>query len=235
MKKNYTVSIEANKIYKQKLIAKIAKIMFLLFLVVFTIFYFLVYVLYSNGNFVVSLDKNIYNNKNIFLSEDGSFENMKLELKAETLDYMDNISINWINQEVDNEANGSHNGTNYIAYTFYVVNGGSEVVNYWYQIAITGTIKNVDEAIRVMVFRNGEKAVYAKKNKTTALAEAGTETFYSDDLVLVKPVEKFEPGEKDKFTIVIWLEGDDPECLDDIIGGELKLQMDISEEHLNDV
>ena len=28
-----------------------------------------------------------------------------------------------------------------------------------------------------------------------------------------------------KYTVVIWLEGDDPECTDDLIGGHLGLQM----------
>ena len=37
--------------------------------------------------------------------------------------------------------------------------------------------------------------------------------------------------ESDRFTVVIYLEGDDPECVDAIIGGELKLKMEIMEEH----
>lgn len=232
MKKDYTVGIEANKIYRQKLVAKVTKITFLLLLVIFSIIYFLVYIIYSNGNFVVSLEKAAYNDKNIFLSKDGSFENMKIELKADTLDFMDNISVNWINKDVDNEGYGSHNGQNYIAYTFYVVNGGSELVNYWYQLDISDTMKNADEAMRVMIYHNGEKTIYAKKNKETGKAEKETEVFYSDSIAVLESVKNFKPEQKDKFTIVIWIEGDDPECLDDIIGGSIKLQMNISEEHI---
>ena len=40
--------------------------------------------------------------------------------------------------------------------------------------------------------------------------------------------EGFEPGDKDKYTIVIWLEGNDPDCIDDIIGGTIKFGMDFS-------
>jgi hypothetical protein len=39
----------------------------------------------------------------------------------------------------------------------------------------------------------------------------------------------FEVGKIDKYTVVIWLEGDDPECIDDILGGEMKLKMTIHE------
>ena len=38
--------------------------------------------------------------------------------------------------------------------------------------------------------------------------------------------EKFKSKDKDKYTVVIWLEGNDPDCVDDIIGGTLKLSMD---------
>ena len=32
----------------------------------------------------------------------------------------------------------------------------------------------------------------------------------------------------DKITVVIWFEGDDPECVDDILEGEIKFSMDIN-------
>ena len=31
-----------------------------------------------------------------------------------------------------------------------------------------------------------------------------------------------------KYTVVIWLEGNDPECLDNILGGEFKIDMSMS-------
>ena len=47
-----------------------------------------------------------------------------------------------------------------------------------------------------------------------------------------KKREGFKPGDIDKFTIVIFIEGDDPDCLDPLIGGEMKMHMDIKEEHI---
>ena len=38
-----------------------------------------------------------------------------------------------------------------------------------------------------------------------------------------------EPGQMDRYTILVWLEGKDPECIDDIIGGEMKMSMVITE------
>ena len=30
-----------------------------------------------------------------------------------------------------------------------------------------------------------------------------------------------------KYTIIVWLEGNDPDCTDDIIGGEFKIDMEM--------
>ena len=45
-------------------------------------------------------------------------------------------------------------------------------------------------------------------------------------------MKDFKSGEIDKFTIVIWVEGDDPECKDNLIGGEMKVHMVITEQHI---
>ena len=153
-------------------------------------------------------------------------------LKATKLEFMDNISVKWLPEDINTRGEGSHNGNNYLAYTFYLENKGSDTINYWYEIFIDDVIKNVDDAIRVMVFRNDDKKIYAKPNKTTGEAENGTEKFYSSSEVLVEGRQEFKPGDIDKFTIVIFLEGDDPDCLDNLIGGEMKMHMDITEEHI---
>ena len=50
---------------------------------------------------------------------------------------------------------------------------------------------------------------------------------------MVKKRENFNPGDTDRYTIVIWIEGDDPECLDNLIGGAIKMHMIITEEPSN--
>ena len=41
----------------------------------------------------------------------------------------------------------------------------------------------------------------------------------------------FLVGNVDKYTIVIWMEGDDPECVDRIIGGSVELSMNIDSDY----
>ena len=227
-----TVNVEAERVYRKKIFSKLVKIAFLLLIIFLSIVYLFLYIVYDGGRFTVSLDRNMSNRKNVFLSEDGKVKSKTRQLSADTIDYMDNISIKWLPENIDTDATGAHNGDNYIAYTFYVVNAGEEKVHYWYEIDIDDTIKNVDEAIRIMVYRNGTPTVYAKRSKVTDKREPGTKKFVSNDIAVLEQRKNLKPGSKDRFTIVIWIEGDDPECQNDLLGGEIKMNMDITEEHI---
>lgn len=227
-----TVNVKAEQVYRKKVFSRLIKIAFLLLIIILSIVYLFLYIVYDGGRFTVSLDRNMSNRKNIFLSEDGKIKSKTRKLSADTIDYMDNISISWLPDNLDTEATGAHNGDNYIAYTFYVVNAGKEKIHYWYEINIDDTIKNVDEAIRIMIYRNGKPTVYAKKNSTTKENEPGTEAFVSNNIAVLEQRKNMKPGKKDRFTIVIWIEGDDPECNNALLGGEIKMHMDIREEHI---
>ena len=232
MMKNNEVEVSAKKIYRQKLFTKIVKIIFLLLLILISILYLALYIVYDGGRFTVTLDRNLRSQKNVFLSETGDKKSNIRKLTAETLEYMDNISIKWLPENLDTEADGSHNGDNYIAYSFYVVNAGKETVHYWYEIDIDDTIKNVDEAIRIMIYQNGKPTVYAKQNKETKKAEPDTKKFVSKSVAVLEQRKNLKPNTKDRYTIVVWIEGDDPECKNDLLGGEIKMHMDITEEHV---
>ena len=226
------VKVTAQKLEKRKKRLKYTKrIVIILFILLLAIFFVLM-VIYKGGSFTVTLDPNFSLKSGLVLFEHLDNPELKNRLYAKEIDFMDNISVNWLPQNINNEAEGAHNGENYIAYTFYVGNQGKETINYWYQINILDVIKNVEEAIRLMIYQNNERIIYAKKNELTGNPEEGTTPFYSDDIAVLKQRKHIKPNETDKYTIVIYLEGDDPECVDAIIGGEIKLKMEITEEHI---
>lgn len=231
MKRDYSVSTTADKIHRKKLFSRISKVILLLLLLLFSVSYSVLYVVYNTSNFSISVDKDMLKSS-IFLTEDGSLENKSRSLSASAAEYMDNISVKWISEDVDTEANGAHNGTNYVAYSFYLVHNGENPINYWYEIDVDDTIKNLDESIRVMIYHNGEKKIYAKPSKKTGDAEKDTVKFYSTDIAVLEERKNFSPGDKDHFTVVIWIEGDDPECKNDLLGGGIKMHMDITEERI---
>ena len=231
MKKDYSVSTTAEKVHKKKIFSKISRITLLLLLLVISSVYLILYVVYNESSFTINVDKDMLKSS-IFLTEDGSLENKTRKLTANAAEYMDNISVKWLSEDIDVEATGSHNGNNYFAYTFYLVHDGENPINYWYEIAIDDIIKNLDKAIRVMVYHNGEKTIYAKANEHTGLPEVGTKKFYSSDIAVLVERKNFSPGDKDRFTIVVWIEGDDPDCNNELLGGGIKMHMDITEERI---
>lgn len=231
MKKDYSVSTTAEKVHKKKIFSKISRITLLLLLLVISSVYLILYVVYNESSFTINVDKDMLKSS-IFLTEDGSLENKTRKLTANAAEYMDNISVKWLSEDIDVEATGSHNGNNYFAYTFYLVHDGENPINYWYEIAIDDIIKNLDKAIRVMVYHNGEKTIYAKANEQTGLPEVGTKKFYSSDIAVLVERKNFSPGDKDRFTIVVWIEGDDPDCNNELLGGGIKMHMDITEERI---
>lgn len=226
------VKLNSDKIKERNKRIRNIKISVLVIILFLIIIYFLLRVVYETGDFTVSLDPNFAKKQGLIMYEHQEEKEDKRILKATKLEFMDNISVKWLPEDINTRGEGSHNGNNYLAYTFYLENKGSDTINYWYEIFIDDVIKNVDDAIRVMVFRNDDKKIYAKPNKTTGEAENGTEKFYSSSEVLVEGRQEFKPGDIDRFTIVIFLEGDDPDCLDNLIGGEMKMHMDITEEHI---
>lgn len=222
---------KAEKMRDEKSRIKLLRKALIVMLVFLIVVYFVLRIVYQTGRFTIVLDTSSDMKGAIVMYANKDEKLTRRTLYADVLDFITNISGEWIPKDIDNEADGPHNGDNYIAYTFYVENRGDEVIHYWYKIVIDDIIKNVDEAIRIAVYLNGNKTVYAKAN-SAGTPERNTEAFESDENVMLVQRKNFASGDVDKFTIVIWVEGDDPDCIDDLIGGEMKMHMDITEEHI---
>ena len=235
------VLLTAEKLHKRKRLIKRAKITSLVILVVLTVLFIVLTLIFKGGKFVIQLDKGATRDSSLVIYDFAEDRDAKRRLYADEMPFMDNISIKWIPKDIDTEKEGSHNGDNYIAYTFYVENIGKEAVDYWYEVVIDDVIKNVDEGIRIMIFLNGNKTIYAKLNADTKEAEPGTTAFYTSDLDLDDYIAVLEerknliPGEPDRITIVVWIEGDDPDTVNALIGGDIKMHMNIREERISNI
>lgn len=227
-----SVKINAKKIKKRNILTKFLFIVFLGLLLLLSITYFIVYIVNQTGNFTIMLDENLQEKKTIVVSPRSDFEVLPTKMVMDSLEYMDNITESWLPDDID-DIEGPHNGNNYMAYTFFVKNIGEEETEYRTTIDILSVIKDVDDAIRVAVYKNGVKTVYAKRRPDTYEPEVGTEPFYKQDQVMNVLHNEFMPGDVDKYTVVIWLEGNDLECIDSILGGEMKMIMTIGEDQEN--
>lgn len=222
----------ADRIRNLQRFKRIVKISFIVLLLFLIILYFLLMSYFQRGTLSIYYDED---NSNIVIYESINDPTYKRRLFADGMRFMTNISIKWLPPNINNEKDGSHNGDNYIAYTFYVENQGNENAEYWYKMVLDDVILNADEAIRVMIYRNDEKVVYAKESHS-GKAEEGTEAFLKDEdgTIILKERTNMAPYDLDKFTIVIWIEGDDPDCTNALIGGEIKMHMVITEDHIKE-
>lgn len=181
------------------------------------------------GNFTINLNRLELYRKGISISDSGDFENATARLTASNVQDATNISIDDIPEDVD-EIEGDHNGKNYMAYTYYLRNAGKEDLGYIATITLDSRAKGAEEAVRVAVWRNGERTVYAEPAKDGG-DEDGCVSFESDTIVCRYEEPEFLVGNVDRYTIVIWMEGDDPECVDSIIGGSVEFSMNIDADY----
>lgn len=222
------IQLTADKLKRKKRNYRIAKGLLAILLIVIIVTYFAFNMLYQGYNFTVSLDANMYYDNNIIIYDDSEYKTYRQQIKVESLERFDNISHKWLPKDID-DYEGSHNGENYLAYSFYIENMGENTVDYYNEIIIDDVIKNVDEAIRIRVYFNGEPTTYAKLS-SRGVPEEGTTAFESKNIVMSSKKENFKPGDKHKYTIVMWIEGSDIECTNNIIGGEFKAHMEFNSE-----
>ena len=224
---------KARKEKKKRARRKVLKVLLAVTILFLINTYIILSIFYRGENFTITLDSEYGRESGLVIYERlDNPEDWRNFLRSANIEFFTDISVDWLPENIDNEGDGSHNGRNYIAYTFYAENRGQDTINYWSTIKIDDVVKNVDEAIRVMVIKNGNKVIYAKNNRETEEPEPGTVPFKKEDTVMLELTENFRVGDRDKYTIVIWLEGDDPECKNDLIGGEIKMHMTLTEEHI---
>jgi len=207
------------------------------------------------GSFTINLTADMQR-AGFILSETSGFEKNGSRLFSDRVEQINNITLEEVVKDVD-EHDGAHNGSQYIAYTFYIKNNGKEPADYKYTLKMVEATMGVDKAVWIMLFEDGHQVIYAAPSSDgdeerlfgyateppfyeTALDQnsqyyerngywgLATTSFVGENIVVQGMVEDVEPGTAHKYTIVVWLEGNDPECTDDIFGGYAKYSMDFS-------
>ncbi len=177
------------------------------------------------GDLVISIG-DLEGGKSLLLSESASFDDAAVKLNGGSVKDVTNITKAWLPKGLDSKKNGQHNGENYLAYTFYLKNTGTEDLKYNTTMTITGVSKSADEAIRIQIYKNGKEATFAKgKYKSRKTAETDATKWVNNDTVIKTTGSGLKTGSVDKFTVVMWIEGNDPECVDAIRGGTIRSQM----------
>ena len=197
----------------------------LIMLTILTSVLYAVSALYNNsGSFTVSVDKMEMTKYGLSLSEHRDMSYASSSLNAKIQEQITNIAGESIPDNVD-DVDGAHNGLHHIAYTFYLQNAGEVEVPCEYQVQMSAISNGLDEAIRLRLYVDGVPTTYAKTKSSGEGPEPNTEPFYSSTVMAKGRIDRLNPGDVRKFTVVIWIEGNDPDCLDSLIGGEMKIDM----------
>ena len=197
-------------------------------LITATALLYMVSVLYKHtGSFTVSMNKFDMQKFALTLSESREMTHPRSQLDARIDEEITNISVRDLPADLD-MIDGEHNGENHVAYTFYLQNAGQQTVDYEYTMFISGVTQRLDSAIRIRLYHNGEPVTYARTRSDGTGPEPDTVEFFSEQIACQKLITDFTPGEIDKFTVVIWIEGDDPDCVNYLIGGKLRVDMSMS-------
>lgn len=215
----------SKEVKKYVILSRILGLLVIILIAIVAIAYAISYFYDKFGSFTVKIDKYDMIQQGLALSETPYYERTESRLSADVVYDMTNISGLDLPENID-MINGSHNGDDYIAYTFYLINGGDDSISYEGEMSIENVTNNLDEAIRVAVYQNGVRTVYGKTKSNGSGMEGDCDAeFLASTVVMRTEKEAFAPRDKDKFTIVIWLEGNDPDCTNDLIGGTIKFGM----------
>ncbi len=229
----------ANEVKKYRLYKRIIPAIMGCLAVLVGIIY-VVAVMYTRfGSFTVSVDKYHMLKYGLALSEHEDFHDATASLNTRCSEVITNIDGHDLDKIPLGGVEGSDNGSNYLCYTFYCKNTGEQNISFDYSINITNMSMGIEKAVRVRLITTRGKeqpnqvdyAWIGVDSNGQPVAEQDpypTESFYSRSVVMLDHCTGFEPGEINKYTVVIWLEGNDPDCVDDIIGGEFKIDMKFS-------
>ena len=166
MAKKDKVEKTVKKELKTKVKRKALKVGVLAVLLFLINIYIILGLLYKAGGFTITLDGQDGKKANLIIYESPTDKSEKAYLKCGDIDFISDISIDWLPSNINDEADGTHHGRDYIAYTFYAENIGDETVNYWVTAQIDDMEYDIDDAIRFVLYKNGERTVYQRPKRT---------------------------------------------------------------------
>ncbi len=203
-----------------------------------TVIVYVVSLLYTRfGSFTISVNKFDKLNYGIALCERQDFINSTPTLECKGAKELTNIDGASLEGKDFGAVEGQDHRANTFVYTFFCKNTGQEVVDYQYSIDIVSMTQDIEKAVRIRLITtldgtDPSSVDYARAAGVDENNQIVPETyprvtvpFVGKSQVCLNSVENFKPGSIMKYTVVMWLEGWDKECVDDVIGGNFKISM----------
>eukprot|EP01156_Anaeramoeba_ignava_P017838 Anaeramoba_ignava/a90141_120.p6 GENE.a90141_120~~a90141_120.p6 ORF type:complete len:240 (-),score=15.41 a90141_120:8614-9333(-) len=191
----------------------------------------------QSGNFVMNVNYDTYA-RGIVIADNRTMTNAGPQLTSDSLSDAKDITYWWLDIETAQETDGNYYDPDfdYLAYTFYIQNQGTETVDITYSLRVTDVYKNLDEAVRIIFIDDGVETIYQKEDEanefgvlpTYPVSISDASLFIDDNTVFRTSIIGFTPNTIKKFTIIIYLEGEDPDTTDDLLGSMIRFRMTFS-------
>ncbi|MCL2630521.1 MAG: hypothetical protein FWD49_03220 [Firmicutes bacterium] len=245
----------AKKHTREKKLIKIVVLCLLLILAITFITYAVSLLNQNMGGLTINLTYRGVDPGGLSLFERRTFINPTSSLTVAPLKHdMTNITYTWFGdslpsiEDIDDidgswhyMASGSKE-VSFLSYTFYVMNSTMESdITYSSSINLLSQAKGVAEAVRIIIVEDElayttpgntrKHTIYGKKAQD-GIGEDGsgldplTDIAFRDGKTIIYDEKTLKPGEAHKYTIILYLEGEDPECINDILGGMIRMSWD---------
>ena len=190
------------------------------------------------GDLLVSVDSKTV--RALSLSENGKFESTDASsfLTAQGIKSIRDSTYFYVPENIT-EGDGLKSDKDenmYFAYSFYLKNVSSVSVGYSATLKLDRCTKGIDKAIRVMILvDDNEPKIFARPKddgSPESLEEDGnankrgytTIPFEGNEIEVVSQ-SVTEVNAIQKYTVVIWIEGWDSDCKDNIVGGNFSASL----------
>lgn len=198
------------------------------------------------GFFRVTLSSELIT-RGFLLSYDESFSDPEPLLDTGRMQEVNAINIQDIQEQIAG-VDGPLALDNLTACSFYVKNGSSQTQSFKWSLNRNRSTRGVDKACWLLFFEDGQAGIYSMPNTadpaeperqeglllTPFRHSLATEQYtqqengawalealpFEDERIIHRGSEmSFAPGEVKRFTVIIWVEGNDPDAVESMLGG----------------
>ena len=209
---------------------------------------FAAFTIYGNkvGNFVINVNRQ--SDVLLSLSDQADLSKQTARLVYGSITDLTDTTYEWLPKNIVSKGFGniSEEHGQYMAYSFYLINHSARAVDVDMVLHLLDTVGEPMGMLRIMMIED-ERGTFDEGNHIYAMEETSearkaamedelksdytfypVEYFIDEEILFKQTIIDFEPETYRRYTIVIWLEGCDPDTVNSNIGARAKIQLDMT-------
>lgn len=190
----------------------------------------------ESGNFVIQVESGNVR-KSIRITDNLSNESYESRLEAGGFLEMSDTTFTRFSGKLEQyiSTDGVYADEDYqvYAYTFYIVNNCEESLDLKATMFYSNVTNSLDKAIRIMTITGEEKLRRCYQAADDKVVDYGASypsvsNFPGNGVAYEEEYLTVNPRDIIRYTIVVWIEGNDPDCVDELQRGTIKFNLKLS-------